>query len=91
MPNIKNAFQKINKTHLTIAGVLLLVLFAVFLLWFNNSHSMQAGSTVNIELHFEGEYLAVLNEKGCLMFGNAICYLFQIAYSNISAACFNGL
>ena len=56
MPNIKNAFQKINKTHLTIAGVLLLVLFAVFLLWFNNSHSMQAGSTVNIELHFEGEY-----------------------------------
>ena len=56
MPNIKDAFQKINKTHLTIAGVLLLVLFAVFLLWFNNSNSLQAGSTVNIELHFEGEY-----------------------------------
>ena len=56
MLNIKDRFKKIKRTHLLIAGVILLVLVAIFLLWFNNSNSVQAESTVNIDLHFKGEY-----------------------------------
>ena len=56
MMNLKDNLKKINKTHLLVSGVLLLILLAVSLLWFNNSTSVQADSTVNIELHFRGEY-----------------------------------
>ena len=42
MQNIKNKFSKLNKSHLLIAGIVLLLLLASFLLWFNNSRSMQA-------------------------------------------------
>ena len=56
MPSIKNKLSKIKKSYLLMAGVLVLVLFAILLLWFNNSTSAQAMPTVNIELYFEGEY-----------------------------------
>ena len=56
MPGLKDKLKKIDKSYFWIAGVLLLVLFAVFLLWFNNSNSVQAGSTLRIELYFEGDY-----------------------------------
>ena len=56
MPSLKDKFQKINRTHLLIAGVLLLVLLAVLLLWFNDSNSLQAWSALRIELYFDGEY-----------------------------------
>ena len=56
MLNLKDKFKKINKSHLLIAGVLLLILCAVFLLWFNDSTSVQAGQTVRIDLYFKGEY-----------------------------------
>ena len=56
MPSFKDKIKKIKKSHLLVAGVLLLILLAVSLLWFNDSNSVQAGSTVNIELRFEGEY-----------------------------------
>ena len=56
MKNIRNKFQKVNKTHLQIAGILLLILLTVSLLWFNYRTSVQAESTLRIEVYFEGEY-----------------------------------
>ena len=56
MMNLKDNLKKINKTHLLVAGVLLLILLAVSLLWFNDSNSVQAESTVNIDVYFKGEY-----------------------------------
>ena len=56
MLSLKDKLKKIDKSYLLIAGVLLLVLAAVFLLWFNDSNSVQAESTLRIELYFEGEY-----------------------------------
>ena len=56
MSDSRNRFQKLNKTHFLITGVLLLLLLAIFLLWFNDSNSMQAQSTVSIDVYFEGEY-----------------------------------
>ena len=56
MKDIRNKFQKVNKTHLQIAGVLLLILLAVFLLWFNNRNSMQADLAMVADVKFEGEY-----------------------------------
>ena len=56
MLSLKDKLKKIDKSYLLIAGILLLVLVAVFLLWFNDSNSVQAESTLRIELYFEGEY-----------------------------------
>ena len=56
MIKLKDNGKRINKSHLLVAGVLLLILFAVFLLWFNYSNSVQADLTVRIELYFEGKY-----------------------------------
>ena len=56
MPKIRNIFQKIQKLHLQVAGILLLILLAVFLLWFNNSTSMQAMPAMLAQVYFDGEY-----------------------------------
>ena len=56
MMNLKDNLKKINKTYLLVAGALLLILLAISLLWFNNSNSVQAESTVNIDVYFKGEY-----------------------------------
>ena len=56
MLNVKEKFKKINKSNLLIAGVLLLTLLAVFLLWFNYSNSVQSGMTLDIEVYFKGRY-----------------------------------
>ena len=48
--------KKINQTYFQIAGVLLLLLLAAFLLWFNNSNSMQATPALVGDVYFEGEY-----------------------------------
>ena len=53
---LKDKIKRINKLHLLIAGVLLLILLAAALVWFNHSNSMQSEPTVNIELYFQGEY-----------------------------------
>ena len=49
MINLKDNIKKINKTHLLIAGVLLLILLATSLLWFNDSNSMQAESAMILQ------------------------------------------
>ena len=51
-----NKFRGIEKKYLQVAGVLFMLLLAVFSLWFGNITSMQAGSTLRIELYFKGEY-----------------------------------
>ena len=56
MPTFKDKLKKIKKSHLLIAGVVLLVLLFVSLLWFNDSTSVQAEQTLHIEVYFEGEY-----------------------------------
>ena len=56
MVNLKNFLKNIKKTYLQIAGVLLLLLLAVFLLWFNRSNSIQATGTIAAKVYFDGEY-----------------------------------
>ena len=51
MPNLKN-----KRSYFRVAGVLLLLLLAVALLWFNNSHSMQAMPAMVGSVYFDGEY-----------------------------------
>jgi hypothetical protein len=56
MADYKNKIQAFQKTHLQIVGVSLLLLLAVFFLWFNNSTSMQAMPALIAQVYFEGEY-----------------------------------
>jgi hypothetical protein len=58
MLNIKKFFQKIKISHLPIVGILVLLLLAAFLLWFNNSrfNSTQAQGATAALVDFDGEY-----------------------------------
>ena len=56
MPNLKSKMQIFKQSRLQVAGVLLLILFAVFLLFFNNANSNQASNAVAATVYFEGEY-----------------------------------
>ena len=56
MPYIKSKLQKIKRAHLQIAGVWLLIILALFLLWFGNSKSTQAVPALIAQVYFEGEY-----------------------------------
>ena len=51
-----NTFHIFKKRHLTVAGILLLLLLAVFLIWFNNSTSLQAEPALIAQVYFDGEY-----------------------------------
>ena len=56
MLTFKDKHKKIKKSHLLIAGVVLLILLFISLLWFSDSASMQAELPLSIEVYFEGEY-----------------------------------
>ena len=56
MLSYKNKFQKIKKSHLHVAGVVFLLLLATFLLWFNNSTSVQSVPAMVAQVYFDGEY-----------------------------------
>ena len=56
MLTFKDKLKKIKRSHLLIAGVVLLVLLFISLLWFNERTSLQDEQTLNIEVYFEGEY-----------------------------------
>ena len=56
MPDFKNKFQIFKKRYFPIVGVLFLILLAVFLLWFNNSTSLQAEGVTAAKVYFDGEY-----------------------------------
>ena len=56
MPGFKNKFQTFPKKYFPIVGVLLLILLAIFLLWFNNRTSLQAENATAAKVYFDGEY-----------------------------------
>ena len=56
MGDIKKRMPIYAKIPGQVAGVLVLVLLAVFLLWFNNSNSTQAISAMVAQVRFEGEF-----------------------------------
>ena len=56
MSDFKNKFPKLNKFHLCVVGVLVLMLLGVLMLWFNNSNSMQAVPALVARVYFDGEY-----------------------------------
>ena len=56
MTDSKNKFHIIQKSHWQITGILILVLSALFLLWFNNTNSYQAVNAFSAKVQFWGEY-----------------------------------
>ena len=56
MTKLKNKFQALKRTHVASIGIALLLLLAAFLLWFNNSNSMQAMPSLVGDVYFDGEY-----------------------------------
>ena len=56
MPESKNKFHIFENQYLQVAGFLLLISLASFLLWFNNSNSYQAVSAIAAKVRFYGEY-----------------------------------
>ena len=56
MTSLKEKFKKINKSCFLLAGVALLLLLAIFLLWFNNYSSIQSFAPMVAQVYFDGEY-----------------------------------
>ena len=56
MVDFKNRLQKFSEINLQVVGAVLLVLLAVFLVWFNSTNSNQAESAMIAQIYFEGEY-----------------------------------
>ena len=56
MSSIKDNFKKINKSYLTTACILMLILLAVLLLLFNEKNSLQSQNSIVLQVYFEGEY-----------------------------------
>lgn len=53
MPNLKD---RVKSSYWPVAGVLLLILLAGFLLWFNTANNYQAVSAIAAQVRFYGEY-----------------------------------
>ena len=56
MPEFKNRVTSFRKSHLQVAGIVLLLALALFMLWFNSVNSSQAMSAMAAQVRFEGEY-----------------------------------
>lgn len=56
MSDIKNRFSGIKHSQLQVAGILVLVFLAVFMLWFHYANSNQAVSAMVAQVRFYGEY-----------------------------------
>ena len=56
MLKFKNRFHLFKSSHVQIAGVLLLIFLAVFMLWFNNANSNQSIGATAARVRFNGEY-----------------------------------
>ena len=52
----ENKIRFFNQTWLQIAGMVLLLILSVVLLWFNNANSLQASSAIAAQVRFQGEY-----------------------------------
>lgn len=56
MPDFKNKIKIFLKAYLPIVGVVILILLAALLLYFNNITSMQAEPALVAQVYFDGEY-----------------------------------
>ena len=56
MPGLKNRFRILNNSRVQVAGILLLIMLAALLLWFNQANSTQAINALVAQVRFEGEY-----------------------------------
>ena len=56
MPNAKNRLQIFKISYLQVAGILLLIIFAALMMWFNHVNSTQAISATVAKVRFYGEY-----------------------------------
>lgn len=56
MAGLNNKFSIRKKGNLQLAGILLLVVLALLLLWYNKNHSNQAINAFAAQVRFEGEY-----------------------------------
>ena len=56
MPNFKNKLSFLKGAHLAVFGALFMILLAVFLIWFNHTHSIQAVPASASTVYFVGEY-----------------------------------
>ena len=56
MPNAKKRAKIFRKAYWQVAGVLILLLIAVSLLWYSNTNSYQATSAMVAQVRFWGEY-----------------------------------
>lgn len=56
MPNAKNRLQIFKSSYLQVAGILLLIIFAALMMWFNHVNSTQAISATVAKIRFYGEY-----------------------------------
>ena len=56
MSNLANKFKNIKQSHVYVAAISLIILLAVFLLWFNVFTSVQAAPALMAQVYFDGEY-----------------------------------
>jgi len=56
MPELKNKFDTFKHSHLQVMGTILVLLFALALLWYGNANSMQAAPALVAQVYFDGEY-----------------------------------
>ena len=56
MIKFKNRFHLLKSSLLPVAGILLLIILAVLMLWFNNANSNQAIEATAARVRFDGEY-----------------------------------
>ena len=56
MSNFKEKLSFLKKAYFPMVGVVILILLAVCLLWFNNATSMQAEPALVAQVYFDGEY-----------------------------------
>ena len=56
MPNTKNRLRIFNSHHLPVAGILILLLLAVLVMWFNDINDTQSLSAIVAKVQFHGEY-----------------------------------
>ena len=56
MSNLNQKIRIFTKSYLQVAGILILILLAVLMMWFNNLDSTQAISATVAQVRFYGEY-----------------------------------
>ena len=62
MTFLKDKFPWLKKSHLSLAGILILILLAGSLLFFNNFTSRQSDPALVADVYFDGEYRVVDGE-----------------------------